>query len=79
MAQVQSSAQVIDEAIERAKKTGIEICTSCGRDMGFPTALHVDHPKRFEGGAHFNEGGQSCPTCARAQERFSIGYHGNHT
>ena len=61
---VQSFSQLLDEAIERERRTGIEICTSCARDMTVPSLLHVDHPARYVGGAYYCEGGQTCASCA---------------
>ncbi len=62
-------ARLLDEALAREKATGVEICTSCAKDMDFPSSLHVDHPARSAGGAYYCEGGQTCASCA-AKEKF---------
>lgn len=42
----------------------MEFCNLCLRELDFPKTLHIDHHKRFEGGATYTEGcGQTCATC----------------
>jgi|GEM_PF-5260563 len=64
----------LDEAIARERATGIEICTSCARDMDFPSSLHYEHPTRSVNGAYYCEGGQTCATCAAAQRQNQKSY-----
>lgn len=43
-----------------------EICTGCGRGLGFPQSLRIDDQKRWENGALYVEGGgQLCGNCAK--------------
>ncbi|KKU77925.1 MAG: hypothetical protein UY04_C0049G0003 [Parcubacteria group bacterium GW2011_GWA2_47_7] len=58
-------SELIQDAIQREKHTGIEFCTSCAKDMNFSSKLHVDHPARYVGGAYYVDGsGQICAACA---------------
>jgi hypothetical protein len=56
-----------------------EVCTGCGKKLGFSRLLHVDASERWENGAVYIEGsGQLCSDCARRiyplpEVRFDMG------
>ena len=60
-----SLSEVITEALERSKRTGMEVCTSCGVDMGYPISVPADSVIRMRGGAIYGAGGQTCGPCAK--------------
>lgn len=42
----------------------MEFCCLCLRELDIPKTLHIEHHKRYEGGASYTEGcGQTCGKC----------------
>lgn len=54
-----------------------EVCTDCGKKLGFPKTLPCDDPRRYANGAVYDHGGQLCGDCARkaypVEVRFDMG------
>ncbi len=61
-------SELLDEAIAREKRTGLEFCSSCAKWLHFRSSLHIENPVRYIDGAYYVEGGgQTCAECAKKE------------